>query len=232
MGKVDLTAREILQKLAQDSKMQYDDLARRVNTELRKGVSFSQSIMNIAIEKGLSPKKYQLNAKKIVEAIRHILREDYSQTLMISAVLSRMVDSDSNNRIPVPAFLAFLEILAELPGNVRELKTESSTEIETKTTRMIELLTTLVSITCEWSKEGMIGISSDCPLVLKELARAVFRKTKMYESGLWTCISCGNVVNLKDTHALLCETCNAGISKEDRERDIHEKIRTGYGRSE
>lgn len=232
MGKVDLTAREILQKLAQDSGMQYSELAQRVNQELRKGISFSQSILNIAIENGLTPKKYQLDAKKIVEAIRQILREDYSQTLMISAVLSRMVDSESTNRIPVPAFLAYLEILAELPGNVRELKTESSTEIETKTTRMIELLTTLVSIICEWSKEGMVGIAATCPPALKELARAVFRKTKMYENSLWTCISCGKVVNLQDTHALMCESCNAGLSKEKSDMDLPERIRTGYGRSE
>ena len=232
MGNVDLTAREVLQKLARDSGMQYSELARRINHELMKGISFSESILNIAIENGLTPKEYQLDAKRIVEEIRHILREDYSQTLMISAVLSRMVDSESTNKIPVPAFLAFLEILAELPGNVRELKTESSSEIETKTTRMIELLTTLVSIICEWSKEGMVGVAPSCPPVLKELARTVFRKTKLYETGLWTCISCGKVVNLHETHALMCQSCNAGIPSEETEADTHGKIRKSYGRSE
>jgi DNA-binding Lrp family transcriptional regulator len=230
--KVELTAREILQKLAQDAEMQYSELADRINRELREGISFSQSIMNITIEKGLTSKEYQLNPSKIVEAIRHILREDYSQTLMISAVLSRMVDSESTKKLPVPAFLAFLEILAELPGNVRELKTESSTEIETKTTRMIELLTTLVSIICEWSKEGMVGIASICPLDLKDLARAIFRKTKMYENGLWTCISCGKVVNLQDTHALMCSVCNKGFPKEESEDTTPRRIRTGYGKNE
>jgi hypothetical protein len=230
--KVDLTAREILHKLANDSGLQYSDLASRINRELREGTSFSQSIMNIAIENGLVPKKYQLNPIKIVEAIRHILREDYSQTLMISAVLSRMVDSDATNRLPIPAFLAFLEILAELPGNVRELKTESSTEIDTKTTRIIELLTTLVSIICEWSKEGMIGIATSCPPSLNELARVIFRKTKMYEGGMWTCISCGNVVNFQDTHALMCPECDAEISKDKNGADTPDRIRIGYGRNE
>jgi hypothetical protein len=78
----------------------------------------------------------------------------------------------------------------------------------------------------------MVGIASSCPLSLKELARAVYRKTKMYESGLWTCISCGQVVDLQDTHALMCQSCNAGISKKEKEADIPEKIRKGYGQTE
>jgi hypothetical protein len=232
VGKVDLTAREILYKLAHDSGLQYSELASRVNHELRKGISFSESIMNIAIENGLIPKKYQLDPTKIVEAIQHILREDYSQTLMISAVLSRMVHSESTNRLPVPAFLAFLEILAELPGDVRELEIESSDEIETKTTRVIELLTTLISIICEWSKEGMVGIATSSPPNLRDLARAIYRKTKMYENNLWTCISCGKVVNLQDTHALMCSSCNEGLPKEEIRTDPLKRIRTGYGRNE
>jgi hypothetical protein len=229
---LDLTAREILHKLAQDSGMQYSKLASRINRELGEGTSFLQSIINIAIEYGLTPKDYQIKPIKIVGAIRSILREDYSQTLMISAVLSRMVDSESTHKIPVPAFIAFLEILAEISGDVRELKTESSMEIETKTTRIIELLTTLVSIICEWSKKGMVGIDSSCPLALHDLARSIFRKTKMYENGMWTCISCGKVVNLRDTHALMCQSCNEKKSKEQNEPDIEERTRTSYGRNE
>ena len=66
------------------------------------------------------------------------------------------------------------------------------------------------------------------------MARAVFRKTKRLQGGLWTCISCGNIVNVKETKALMCLDCDSSISRSD----IHHRFdqmagrdRTGYGRT-
>ena len=230
-----LTARDVLQKLADDAGVSYRDVAKRINQAMATGDGLKQAIENIAKENALDPSKYLLDSVAIVKAIDKILREDYTQTLMISAVLAQMVESSEKDRFPVPAFFAFLEILSAVPDNRRDIKSETSHEIEDLTTRMIELTTTLVSIICEWSAGGMKGVAANCPVELRGMARAVFRKTRMFQSGLWTCISCGKIVEVKETHALLCPECDRNISSErmpsstasSRGRD-----RLGYGRTE
>jgi hypothetical protein len=66
------------------------------------------------------------------------------------------------------------------------------------------------------------------------MAKAIFRKTKLLQGGLWTCISCDNIVNTKETRLLMCTDCDSSISRSD----IHERFdkmvgrnRNGYGRS-
>jgi predicted transcriptional regulator len=126
------------------------------------------------------------------------------------------------------------EDYTQIPDAPRDSKSESSTEIEDRTTRIIELMTTLVSVLCEWSDRGIVGVAEDCPESLREMARAIFRKTKLLQGGLWTCISCGNIVNVKETKALMCTDCDSSISRSD----IHQRFdqmagrnRTGYGRT-
>ena len=235
MNPLSLTARDVLQKLADDAGVSYRDVAKRINQAMATGAGLKQAIENTAKENALDPSKYSLDSQAIVKAIDKILREDYTQTLMISAVLAQMVESTEKDRFPIPAFFAFLEILANVPDTRRDIKSETSHEIEDLTTRMIELTTTLVSIICEWSAGGMKGVAANCPVELRGMARAVFRKTRMFQSGLWTCISCGKIVEVRETHALLCPECDRNISSErmpsstapSRERD-----RLGYGRTE
>ncbi len=234
MNPLSLTARDVLQKLADDAGVSYRDVAKKINQAMATGDGLKQAIENIAEENALDPSKYSLDSRAIVKAIDKILREDYTQTLMISAVLAQMVESSEKDRFPVPAFFAFLEILADVPDTSRDIKSETSHEIEDLATRMIELTTTLVSIVCKWSAGGMRGVAADCPVELRGMARAVFRKTRMFQSGLWTCISCGKIVEVRETHALLCPECDRAISSErapsstasSRERD-----RLGYGRT-
>jgi hypothetical protein len=193
------------------------------------GDGLKQAIGTIAKENALDSSKYSLNSQAIVKSIDKILREDYTQTLMISAVLAQMVESSEKDRFPVPAFFAFLEILSDVPDTRRDIKSETSLEIEDLTTRMIELTTTLVSIICEWSAGGMRGVAADCPV------ESVFRKTRMFQSGLWTCISCGKIVEVRETHALLCLECDRNISSErppSSTAPSREMNRLGYGRTE
>jgi DNA-directed RNA polymerase subunit RPC12/RpoP len=192
------------------------------------------SVKNIAGEHGLNEKNYRIDASKIVREAEKILQEDYTQTLMISAVLGQMVEARGRDKLPAPAFFAFIEMLSTIPDVPRDSKSESSTEIEDRTTRIIELMTTLVSVLCEWSEKGVIGVADDCPTSLHGMARAIFRKTKLLQGGLWTCISCGNIVNVKETRALMCTDCDSRISRSD----IHKRFdqmagrdRTGYGRT-
>ena len=95
-------------------------------------------------------------------------------------------------------------------------------------------MTTLVSVICEWSEQGVVGVSEDCPESLKELAKAVYRKTKLLQGGLWTCISCGNIVNVRDTRALMCFECDQKVSRrtpEGRFEVFGGRDRTAYGRT-
>jgi hypothetical protein len=223
-----------LQRLANDAGLPYQTIARKVNRMMAKGMGLLESVRDIAGEHGLKETKYQIDAIKIVQEAEKILREDYTQTLMISAVLGQMVEARGKERFPAPAFFAFIEMLARIPDAPRDTKSESSTEIEDRTTRIIELMTTLVSIICEWSEKGVVGVADDCPSSLQDVAKAIFRKTKLLQGGLWTCISCGNIVNIKETRALLCSNCDSSISRSD----IHERFdqmtgrnRTGYGRT-
>lgn len=234
MNPLSLTARDVLQKLADDAGVSYRDVAKKINQAMATGDGLKQAIEDIAKENALDSSKYSLDSRAIVKVINKILREDYTQTLMISAVLAQMVESSEKDRFPVPAFFAFLEILADVPDTRRDIKSETSHEIEDLATRMIELTTTLVSIVCEWSAGGMRDVAADCPVELRGMARAVFRKTRMFQSGLWTCISCGKIVEVRETHALLCPECDRDISSErtpsstapSRRRD-----RLGYGRT-
>ena len=234
MKTLSLTARDVLQKLADDAGVSYRDVANRINQTMATGDGLKQAIEHIAKENALDSSKYSLDSRAIVKAIDRILREDYTQTLMISAVLAQMVESSEKDRFPVPAFFAFLEILADVPDTRRDIKSETSHEIEDLATRMIELTTTLVSIVCEWSAGGMRGVAADCPVELRGMARAVFRKTRMFQSGLWTCISCGKIIEVRETHALLCPECDRDISGERTPSSAapsRGRNRLGYGRT-
>lgn len=201
---------------------------------MAKGMGLLDSVKNIAKEHGIKETKYRIDATKIVRETEKILREDYTQTLMISAVLGQMVEARGRERLPPPAFFAFIEMLSRIPDAPRDTKSESSTEIEDRTTRIIELMTTLVSVLCEWSEKGVAGVADDCPESLRDMAKAVFRKTKLLQGGLWTCISCGDIVDVKEIIALMCTKCDSSISRSD----IHQRFdqmagrdRTGYGRT-
>jgi hypothetical protein len=201
---------------------------------MMEGKGLLVAIQALAKKHGLDSKNYQINALKTMNEIERILKEDYTQTLMISAVLGQMVEANGKDRFPAPAFFAFLEVLSSVPQAARDSKSETSTEIEDLTTQIIELTTTLVSVICEWSEEGVIGVAKDCPSGLKELARLVFRKTMMLQSGLWACISCGKIVDAKTTRALMCEQCDCRISDDpitraDPSRSARD--RTGYGQT-
>lgn len=234
MLRLSRTARDLLQRLANDAGIPYPTIARKVNRMMAKGMGLLESVRNIAKEHGLKETKYRIDANKIVRETEKILREDYTQTLMISAVLGQMVEARGRERLPAPAFFAFIEMLSRIPDAPRDTKSESSTEIEDRTTRIIELMTTLVSVLCEWSEKGVAGVAATCPESLRDMARAIFRKTKLLQGGLWTCISCGDIVNVKETRALMCTTCDSSISRSD----IHQRFdqmagrdRTGYGRT-
>ena len=223
-----------MQQLANDAGLPYPTIARKVNRMMTKGMGLIDAVRHIAKEQGLTEAKYKISASKIVKEAEKILREDYTQTLMISAVLGQMVEARGRERFPAPAFFAFTEMLAKIPDALRDSKSESSAEIEDRTTRIIELMTTLVSVLCEWSEKGIIGVADDCPDSLRDMAKAVFRKTKLLQGGLWTCISCGEIVNVRDTKALMCANCDSSISRSD----IHERFdqmagrnRTSYGRT-
>lgn len=184
-----------------------------------------EAVSSLASEKGLD-KKYRIDAEKIVKETEKILREDYTQTLMISAVLGQMVEAKGKDRFPAPAFFAFIEMLSRISDAKRDTKSESSTEIEERTTRIIELMTTLVSVLCQWSEKGVVGVAENCPESLRDMAKTIFRKTKLLQGGLWTCISCGNIVNAKETHALLCSDCDSKISQQS----IHDRFEHMVGR--
>ncbi|MGY5863905.1 MAG: hypothetical protein RTV41_04840 [Candidatus Thorarchaeota archaeon] len=220
-----LTARDLIQTLSNDTGLPYHTVARRVNRMMGKGMGLLDAVRIIAEEQGIQ-KKYRINAEKIVREIEKILREDYTQTLMISAVLGQMVEAKGNDRFPAPAFFAFIEMLSHVSDAKRDTKSESSTEIEERTTRVIELMTTLVSVLCEWSEKGVVGVAEDCPETLREMAKTIYRKTKLFQGGLWTCISCGNIVNAKETRALLCTDCDSSIAR----RDIHQRFDQMTGR--
>jgi hypothetical protein len=229
-----LTARDLLQKIARHTGLPYKHVAKSVNEAMMEGKGLLESIQALAKKHGLDSKNYQINALKTMNEIERILKEDYTQTLMISAVLGQMVEAKGKDRFPAPAFFAFLEVLSSVPQAPRDSKSETSTEIEDLTTQIIELTTTLVSVICEWSEEGVIGVAKDCPPDLKELARLVFRKTMMLQSGLWACISCGKIVDAKTTRALMCEECDSRISDDpitraDPSRSARD--RTGYGQT-
>lgn len=223
-----------MQRISNDTGLPYPTVARRVNRLMGKGLGLLESVRSIADENDLKSSRYYIDAEKIIKETEKILREDYTQTLMISAVLGQMVESKGKDRFPAPAFFAFIEMLSCISDARRDTKSETSTEIEERTTRVIELMTTLVSVLCEWSEKGVVGVAEDCPESLRDMAKTIYRKTKLLQGGLWNCISCGNIVNAKETRALMCANCDSNISRSD----IHERFdnmvghnRSGYGRS-
>ncbi|MFW9802124.1 MAG: hypothetical protein ACFFFC_05705 [Candidatus Thorarchaeota archaeon] len=229
-----LTARDLLQKIARDTGLPYKHVARSINEAMNEGKGLLQAVQALAKKHSLDAGNYQIDALKTIKEIEKILKEDYTQTLMISAVLGQMVEAKGKDRFPAPAFFAFLEVLSAIPQAPRDAKSETSTEIEELTTQIIELTTTLVSVICEWSQEGVIGVAKDCPPDLKELARLVFRKTMMLQSGLWACISCGRIVDVKSTRALMCEECDIKMTDDtvnlgDSSRQTRD--RTGFGQT-
>ncbi|MCF2136267.1 MAG: hypothetical protein K9W43_03420 [Candidatus Thorarchaeota archaeon] len=231
-----LTARELVQRIAKDAGCKYSDIAERVNKDMKAGKSLVGSVQHIAKECGLNPSKYKLDASKIASTIKKILREDYSQTLMISAVLAQMVESKGKNRLPPPAFFAFLEFLTETSETASRNNTDPPDHVDESTTLVIELTTSLVSVICKWSVTGIEGVSEDCPQDLRDLAKVVVRKTKLYQAGMWTCLSCGKIVALRKTHALLCPECDARLSGDGPHvagsSSRRERHRVGYGQSE
>ncbi len=229
-----LTARDLVRKIAKDAGCSYSEVAKRINDDMKAGKSLIDSIRNIATDFGLDPSKYHLSPTKIVKAIRNILQEDYSQTLMISAVLAQMVESKGRDRFPPPAFFAFMELLADTPEAARRTNAEPPAHVDEATTQIIELTTSLVSIICNWSETGIDGVAPDCPKELGELAKTVVLRTRLYQAGMWICLSCGKVVALRKTHSLLCPECDAKISTDEpspSKRQARERHRIGYGRS-
>ncbi len=231
---LNLTARDLLHKIASDMGLPYNKIAKIVNEAMMNGEGLLEAVNSLAKEHGLDDRNYRIDALKTMNEIERILKEDYTQTLMISAVLGQMVEAEGKERFPAPAFFAFLEILSSVSEAPKDAKSETSTEIEEHTTRIIELTTTLVSVICRWSKEGVVGVADNCPQELKELARLVFRKTMMLQSGLWSCISCGRIVDVKSTRALMCEECDikmddSSISQVDSSRCTRD--RNGYGQT-
>ena len=229
-----LTARDLLQKIARDAGLPYKTIAKSVNEAMMRGEGLIEAVNALTKKHGLDSKKYQINTLKTMTEIEKILKEDYTQTLMISAVLGQMVEAKGKDRFPAPAFFAFLEVLSSVPQAPKDAKSETSTEIEELTTCIIELTTTLVSVICKWSEEGVIGVAEDCPSELKELARLVFRKTMMLQSGLWACISCGKIVDAKSTRALMCGNCDIKMGDDPVERadsTRYTRDRRGYGQT-
>ncbi len=228
-----LTARDIIHKLAESTSHSYSEIAARVNQLMVEGISLSDAIKSIANSENLDTQDYLISSESIVEEARTILMEDYTQTLMISAVMAQMVESEGNERLPVPAFFAFMEILSMVDDAPKDQKSETSDEIDKYTTRMIELMTTLVSVICSWSTTGITGIAKNCPKELREIAQQIHWKTKMFQSGIWSCISCGSMVDIKETKALLCKDCDFALS--DELSRLHpsssERERIGYGQT-
>ncbi len=227
--------RELVQRLAKDAGRPYSEVAERVNRDVKAGKSLAASVQTIAKKYGLRPSDYRFDSKKIAARIKSILCADYSQTLMISAVLAQMVESNGPNRLSPPAFFAFMEFLSETTATARRNKTEPPTHVEESTMKIIELTTSLVSVICKWSKTGISGVADDCPEELVSIAKTVVRKTKLYQAGMWTCLSCGRIVALRKTRALLCPECDARLSQDiprpastSTKRERH---RVGYGRS-
>ncbi len=236
MVALSVTARDLLHRVARDTGLSYSEVARRVNRAMANGEGLLASVSRIVESKGLDPSRYTISPTAVLDEANKILRADYAQTLMISAVLAQMVEAEGDDRLPVPAFFAFLELLNEIPEPQKQSPHESDDvpEIEQHTTRIIELMTTLVSVVCEWSRDGISGISKNCPKEIRPLAKAVFMKTKLFQIGIWSCISCGKMIDVRQTKGLMCPECDASLSpgacrlEPDGPSDFE---RIGYGRT-
>ena len=230
------TARALLEKIAEETGLSYSELANRVNSAMHQERDFVESVQFVLKEEGLPPNKYRLQPEAIVEEIELILNDDYSQTVMISAVLARLAASDEESSFPMPVFFAFLEFLADIEEPPEDEKEESANEIEANTTRLIELLTTLVTLICSWSDGMITGISKECPESLQEIARVTLRRDRLYKAGLWICISCGKIVDFANTSGLMCSECSSGLGNSFLASNIEknrrfDRTRTGYGKT-
>ncbi len=226
-----LTARELVHRIAEDSGLSYREIVHRLNSRMAQGHGLLVSVHSVAEECGLDPDKYTLNPLRIVDRIREILNADHARTLMISAVLAQMIESPDGSTLPLPAFFAFVDILSGLEGQAC-LRRTPPTNVEEATTEVIELCTTLVSLICDWSSTGVAGVSRDCPDELRELAKTVLRKTRMYQAGLWTCLSCGRITSLKESRSVLCPGCADEEFQGDSpptDEMSEGRHRTGYG---
>jgi len=230
------TARALLEKIAEETDIPYSELANRVNIAMHQEGDFVEAIDFVLEQEGLPLNKYRLSPEAIAQEIDSVLNEDYSQTVMMSAVLARMAASDEESNFPMPAFFAFLEFLADIEEPPEDEKEESANEIEANTTRLIELLTTLVTLICSWSDGMIAGISKECPESLKETAKIIFRRDRLYRADLWICISCGKIVDFNKTSGLMCSQCSSGLgdsflpSNIDKDKRF-ERTRTGYGKT-
>ncbi len=77
-----MTARDLLQRLANDTGIPYQTIARKVNRMMAKGMGLLDSVRNIAKEHGLKETKYRIDATKIVRETEKILRELFRQNAM------------------------------------------------------------------------------------------------------------------------------------------------------
>ncbi len=230
------TARDLLQKIADETGIAYSELTNRVNAAMYQKRDFMESVRFVLKEEGLPLTEFRLKPEDVGREVESILNEDYSQTVMISAVLARMTVSENESSFPMPAFFAFIEFLSDIEETPADSKTETANEIEENTTRLIELLTTLVSLICSWSDGKITGVSKECPKSMKEIAKIVFRRDRLYRNGLWICISCGKIVNFDKTSGLMCEECSSGTGSSFFNADIDrrqrfERTRKGYGKT-
>ena len=228
-----LTARDIIHRISKETALNYQEVAERVNQAMQNGSTLIQAIRLIVKQEKLNPNDFQISALEIFREAQTILKEDYTQTLMISAVIAQMVEGSDKTKFPIPAFFAFMEVLGTVEDTPKDTLSEESDQIDKHTTRLIELMTTLVSLICKWSDKGIIGVAEDCPESLRDIAQQIHWKTKMYQSGVWSCISCGKMVNIKDTRALLCKECDNSITDEIKRVSFDSKgrERIGYGQT-
>ncbi len=213
-----LTARQLVQKLAQEIKLDYQNTLNLVQNKLKTGNDIVFTVKSIAKEHGISDKEFYISPIDVYNEILKYLNYSLSQTLLISAVLGQMADTSAPPKIPHPAFFAFLEILKNASPTKRRKSDEE--HIDQIITELIELLTTLVSLICKWDENGIAGISEKCPPSLREIAKAVVRKTKLLEAGMWVCIRCESIVALNTVKGLLCEKCASEIYSESNTEHI------------
>ncbi len=208
-----LTARQLVQKLANEINIEYSDVLSLVQNKLKAGNDIVFTVQSIAKEHGVPVNDLYISPIDVYNEILKYLNYSMSQTLLISAVLGQMADTSAPPKIPHPAFFAFLEILKSASPSKKHSADEDN--IDQIITQLIELLTTLVSLICKWDSKGIAGVSESCPASLKDIAKTVVRKTKLLEAGMWVCIRCESIVSIDSVKGLLCEKCASEIYSDD-----------------
>ena len=206
-----VTARDLLRQVAEDCGCPYSEVVRSVNDRMGRGMGLLPSVREVALEHGLDPEKYTISPTALVREAEEILRSNYARALIISAVLAGMLERDGGDELPLPAFFAFVELLDETPQPEHHSGVPTAEDIESSVRRVIELMTTPVSVVCDWSTGGIEGVAESCPDEVVPLAKAVVRRTKLYQAGLWSCLACKRLVDLKDVRGLLCPECDASV---------------------